>query len=314
MNDPRLTILNALDKQKFRVSLSPHIVFVCGGKFDIKETKKQISIRNLFMNSSGKVANINFVMAEYYDDWQNAYASLSEFQNDISSLSSKIVVIPETASSLAELGIFYENPRTRKILTIILHTKYYKENSFIKNGILTPLEAINEDSVLVYNLNHHRIEQVKKQEVESALDDIVEQCGKLKATKKYSDDHRGHNLLLVFQVIDLFAALTITEIVSYLKLLGLPFNKKEMKTILYVLTQFKFIGGEKRGNQFFYYSHTQEMNRVLFQSKDNQPQFEYNSSKIEVIQYYTNKAKLDRNFSKRLTVFQNNGDNLHASI
>ena len=173
-------------------------------------------------------------MAENYLDWKDGYKSLSDFENDIAFLSSKVVVIPESAGSLAELGLFFGNPKIRKKMTVILNTPHHASESFIKFGILNPLEELDDQAVLPYDIDYEDVESVIVTEVEEALQEVIEHCQKMKSSKAFSKDDRGHRLFLLFQIIDLFHALTKKEISHYLSLLDISLSSAKLRSSLYL--------------------------------------------------------------------------------
>ena len=239
MEDPRDEIVNSISTQKSRVRLSPQLIFLCGGEVDL-EKKTNHSIRNMFMNQSATYESdtIKFILAENFKDWKDGYSSLSDFENDIAHIASKIVVIPETAGSLTELGLFYGNSAIREKMTIVLNTPHHTSDSFIKFGILDPLEELNQRAVLPYDIDYDAIETVHKSEVDEAIADIIDDCRKLKKTKNFVPEKRGHALFLIYQLVDLCHALTVTEITRYMSDLGCPLDRKSINSSLYLLQRF----------------------------------------------------------------------------
>ena len=264
MDDPRDNIVASISLDKSRVVLNPHIIFLCGGEVDVTQ-KNNHSVRNMIMNRTPKYAsnNVEFVLAETYKDWKDGYSSLSDFENDIAYLSSKIVVIPESAGSLAELGLFFGNEDIRKKMTVILNTEHHESDSFIKHGILNPLEIKSQDSVLAYDINYGDIENVLATEVEEALHDVIESCDRLDDTATFAIRNRGHVLFLIFQLLDLFYALTVTEITKYLKVLDIEYDKKKIKSALYILQKFQLVVGRKKGNTYYYFASPSANNTAL---------------------------------------------------
>lgn len=305
MDDPRESIIASISLDKTRVILSPHLTFLCGGNVDITKTNNH-SVRNMIMNKSPQYVseNIKFVLAENYKDWKDGYSSLSDFENDIAYLSSKIVIIPESAGSLAELGLFFGNEVIRKKMTIILNTKHHESDSFIKHGILNPLEEVLQESVLPYELNYEDIESVAVSEVDEALQDVIQACESLDSTTTFSIKNRGHILLLIYQILDLFHALTVTEISNYLQLLAISYDKKMMQSAIYILQKFDLIGSRKRGRTYFYFANPLASERLSIKHVKPSVNFDYIARKLDVFGFYEAQAKEDRNFRKRNAVIK----------
>jgi len=67
------------------------------------------------------------------------YKDLISFEEDIARIASMVLVITESPGSFAELGAFATNATIRSVLRVIMQTRYYNENSFIRFG---PIELI----------------------------------------------------------------------------------------------------------------------------------------------------------------------------
>lgn len=301
MDDPRVKILKSISTEKSRVHLAPQLIFLCGGDVDVRATTNH-SIRNMFMNQSAPLASksIQFVLAENFKDWKEGYSSLSDFENDIAYLSAKVVVIPETAGSLTELGLFFGNQAIRKKMTVVLNTPHHESESFIKFGILTPLETNNQKSVLPYQIDYSNIDTVEKSEIDEAISDIIEECESLDKTSLFSADNRGHHLFLIYQLIDLFYALTISELDAYISSLGLETDKKSLKSSLYILQRFDLIFSRKRGHTYFYCANPNAEKRISFKNLDVQKKFDYPARKLEILDFYQTMSKSDSGFRKRV--------------
>lgn len=303
--DPRLEIIKSISIAKSRVLLSPQLIFLCGGQVDIQQTCNH-SIRNMFMNQSAKYQtdDVQFVLAENFKDWKDGYSSLSDFENDIANISSKIVVIPETAGSLAELGLFFGNKYIREKMTVVMHGPHHDSESFIKHGILNPLEELDLNSVLPYEINHADIEAVSTSVVDDAIDDVISECKKLDKSEEFSRVNNGHVLFLMFQIIDLFRALTITEIRFYMLELGFDLELAKLKSSLYLLQTFGLVSLKKRGRTYFYFSNPTASTRVDLKHSDPKKKFDYTARLLEVVEYYEFMSKKDSNFRKRSDVIK----------
>ncbi len=223
LSDPRDQYIKLIDTDKCRAVYEPHLVFVCGGRVDPTAMTNH-SIRNMFMNLSAGLKDSgdhDYILAENFKDWKDGYRSLSDFENDIAHISSLVIVFLESEGALTEFGLFYANKLLRKKLIAILHTKYYDSESFIKFGLLNPLEELDERLVRAYEIDHKDIENVKREEVVDISEDISEHCNTTRGSEKFDVSNRGHVIFLIFQITDLFLALTKTEIEKYLETIGI---------------------------------------------------------------------------------------------
>lgn len=253
--DPREKFIDLIDLNNSRVQLEPHVVFVCGGPVDVTVTNNH-SIRNMFMNLSAAVGGAadGFVLAENFKDWQQGYSSLSDFENDIAFLSSMVVVFLESEGALTEFGLFFGNRTIRRKLVAVIHDEFHNAESFINYGLLSPMEAASQDSVKVFCIDHRDVENVSSDEVQEILDDIVSDCARKDDTSKFDPEDRGHQIFLTLQVINIFHALTKSEIRRYISKLGIKMSRPELDSALYILEKFGFIGQKKRSSQYFYFT------------------------------------------------------------
>ncbi len=253
-DDLRNKFIDLIELQNCRVLLAPHITFICGGPVD-DEAVTNHSIRNMFMNLSARMPDKSegFTLAENFKDWQSGYSNLSDFENDIASLSSIIVIILESPGALAELGLFFANKQLRQKMVVVVHSDHHKAESFIKFGLLNPLESKKDEAVLVYEIDSGDIDSVEETEVEEIVNEVWEMSDKIKHTTSFDQNNHGHLIFLIFQIIDLFTILTAAEVEYFLSKLGISLSKKVVNSSLYILKKFGLIDGEKRSSQTFYF-------------------------------------------------------------
>jgi len=284
---------------------------VGGGKIDIAEVTQNVSVRNMFMNLSPKISDnklLKFTYPEKFVDWHKAYDDLSEFEVDIAALSSKIILIPETPGSLAELGLFYGNAQTREKLVVILHRPHFEEDSFIKHGILNPLEKVEEGAVLPFDINYNRMESIEEKEISDILQGLNEQCSELPLSAQFSTANRGHILLLIYQLIELFSAITIAELKGFLSEFGLEISPKKLRSALYVLEIFELIFTKKRNRTTCVMTTNSAGLRVVFAAQKGRARFDYFAMKIMVMEYYKYMADLKtRTYVDRLKLIEQFG-------
>lgn len=310
-DDPRVKFSKLVDLQSSRVLLAPHITFICGGPVDIRVTNNH-SIRNMFMNLSATMPDHSegFVLAENFKDWQNGYSNLADFESDIAALSSNIVIILESAGALAELGLFFANEDLRRKMVVVVHNNHHNSESFIKFGLLNPLEELRDEAVLVYKIDPEKVEEITKDEVKDIIADIVSINENLERSSNFHIGNRGHLIFLMFQMIDLFTILTISEIEQFIADVGVTIKKKDVSSGLYILKKFGLIVEEKRSNQTFYFVKNDVSDRVDIKFKRDE--FENRSSrrydaravKLEVLSFYEREKKENRSFAQRLKLWQ----------
>lgn len=305
-SDPRDKFSGLIELADSRVLLAPHITFVCGGPVDVSATSNH-SIRNMFMNLSAKMPDRSegFTLAENFKDWQSGYSNLADFENDIAAISSVIVVILESAGSLTELGLFFANDALRQKMIVVVHSGHHIAESFIKFGILNPLEAQKDEAVLVYEIDSNDIDNVQESEVDDILQEVWGISEKIDKTSVFDPTNHGHNIFLTLQIIDLFTILTKSEIEKYLSDLGVNFTKKQIQSALYILTKFQLLKQEKRSSQTFYFVPQEISDRVdLAFKKDDDRRYDARAIKLEVLEYYRLESATNRSFRNRMNLWE----------
>ncbi|SOB94431.1 retron St85 family effector protein [Thalassospira xiamenensis] len=302
-DDPRVGLIKSIDVSRSRVLLEPHILFICGGPVDISKTCNH-SVRNMFMNQSAKFGEKadGIVLAEKFKDWQSGYQSLSDFENDIAALSSLVVIFLESEGALAEFGLFFANSQIRKKLVVILHEEFHLSESFIKLGLISPMEQDNQESVRVYEIDHRKIEEVSKEEVQDIILDLMGYCDDINKTESMRFENRGHSFFAIFQIIDMFLALTKSEIIKFTKDIGFDFTQKEIDSALYILKNFNLINSTKKSSQYFYFANPDQPARVDWQFTGADKRISLQSIKIEVSEYYRSCAIEDVAHKRRMKV------------
>lgn len=311
VGDPRDKFVDLIDLQKSRVLLAPHITFVCGGPVDIRVVKNH-SIRNMFMNLSARMPDKSegFTLAENFKDWQTGYSNLSEFENDIASLSSIIVIILESPGALAELGLFFANPKLREKMVVVVHSEHHKSESFIKFGLLSPLETSKTESVLVYEIDSGDVESIEEKEIEEILKDIWDIADGIDKTSAFDSHNHGHNIFLILQIVDLFTILTSGEIADYLKRLGIDLSKKQVHSALYILQKFQLLASEKRSSQTFYFVSPKISDRVALHFEkdlsdpDHPRRYDSRAIKLEILDFYEKQMVNNQSFNRRLNLWK----------
>ncbi|WP_417430762.1 retron St85 family effector protein [Kiloniella sp.] len=301
--DLRDKFILGINLDRCRVILEPYLVFVCGGPVDITKTENY-SIRNMFMNSSGAVSNSEFILAENFKDWQDGYDDLAAFENDIANISSLVTVILESAGSIAELGLFYANENIRSKLITVLHSSHYESKSFIKFGLLNPLESLDERFVLPFKIDPSNIEKIDPKEVHDIVKEIDELCLSTPKSEKFDKYHRGHKIFLTFQIIDMFLALTKQEISAYLLKLDVSMTSGELTSCLFILQKFNLIGSKKRSSQTFFFAKIDATIRIDLKPSIGKARIDTSAIKIEVSQFFREAAKRNRSHKNRVRVIE----------
>ena len=128
----------------------PPKIFLCGGKLTKpKNTEKYRFNFKKYLEKRQSSLLSKIVIAEKFEDWyqDGKYRELLTLERDIAGLSNIIVIILESAGSIAELSSFIMDKEISKKLFVIVPSKHRDSTSFIQNGILAYLRKI-KDAIL----------------------------------------------------------------------------------------------------------------------------------------------------------------------
>lgn len=142
-----------IDFDSLRIRRPTKFLFFCGGAMS-KDPKAAGSLRHYLFNEKriSKRLKASVVLAEaanqLYRD--TAYGDLISFEEDIARISALILVIAESAGSLAELGAFASIDIIRNSLAVLIRTDHYEAESFVRYGPVERLRRENSLRVGVY--------------------------------------------------------------------------------------------------------------------------------------------------------------------
>lgn len=80
----------------------------------------------------------------------SGYGDLITFEEDIARIAALILVIAESAGSLAELGAFASTDAIRRSLAILIRTNHYDAESFVRYGPVEKARREDSDRIGVY--------------------------------------------------------------------------------------------------------------------------------------------------------------------
>jgi len=203
-----------------------------------------------------------------------------DFEDDIAHISSLIILILESAGSLTELGLFVRNKNLKSKLLIFASDFHYHQESFIRLGPLRHLESLNDACVCAYPWKSDRVDETLKDYLPDMRDNVVAYLNELDKTEKFSSENNGHVAFLIYEFVNIFQALKLKEITSYLNILGVPNSQEKTKRLIFLLKKFKLIDSTKLGHIDFYYP-LKNQNRINFAGS-----IDKTAIKIETAAYY----------------------------
>ncbi|WP_313695162.1 retron St85 family effector protein [Achromobacter mucicolens] len=245
----------------------PQHILIFGGPAGVGDAfKVDASCRHVLINKAYELRHplaSSFIIPESYPEWNLAdgYHNLVEFELDAGYLARAIVLIVETAGSIAELGSFCMDETLRKRLLVVIKQEYVRAaDSFIYHG---PIKLIKKDTndFSVCAVDHIGKPMEFGDEVIHVLDALD---GKLKTEAhkpKFSSEQERDRFLLIADLVDLFRALLISEIQSLLDFFGIKIEKSRLNQMIWQLKLFNLIQEIQVYEKIYF---------VAFKGKDHQ--------------------------------------------
>lgn len=258
MNSQAELFFKKVRLESSKVQYPNDVVFLCGGEINhVTGTIK--SLRDFIFKTEMLLPRFQVLLAEKaataYDS--KIYDDLLEFERYIASISRIVLLISESAGSIAELGAFSQISEIRAKLLVFMHSKFYGESSFIKDGPVRFLENLNEQSVQEFTWTTSSAGNLAKASVEPLATPIelaVEGfMRKQPRTEKFDKRRIGHQILLVAGVIYTLRCCKLREILKSLELLGYGLTETELKKCIFCLKLFGWIQVVKRETNYYIY-------------------------------------------------------------
>jgi hypothetical protein len=243
-----------------RISSLPGFILVFGGPLgDPKKSARQLFLNWIDINR--RDLSPWMIKPEDYQDWDSldGYANLIDFERDAVCLTRAVIIFSESPGSHAELGAFCMDPILLERLFVVIGEEHYNAGSFIAKGPIKKIEDLNEESICT-------VKDIKSEVIQPELDQVAESLDlKLKAAPKsvnFDPKRKRDQFLLVADLIELFGALTVNEIVGLCELLGFNTNIHEVKSLYGQLFRFNIITSVKK-HTYRYYIPTEHRFRFL---------------------------------------------------
>lgn len=141
------------------------------------------------------------------------------------------------------------DPILSERLFVVISEEHYNAGSFISHGPIRKIEEIREDSVCTVKfIEPNKIEQ----EIPAVIQSLDAKLVAHSKSMNFDPNRARDRFLLVADLIELFSALTVTEIVDLCELLGFKTNVPKIKSIIDQLERFEIVASIKKTTQRFY--------------------------------------------------------------
>ncbi len=281
LQDPRKVFIQNIEKSSLKVTYTQSpFVLLCGGPVPTKGSPEEENPNIVSLRQS---VDVEFNTFEFDDDspqftllrpeeieeWSEdaLFKNLMDFEKELAAVSSLVVIILESAGSIAELGAFSQLPELSKKLIVFKSLEYGNETSFIDLGILKYLKSdYGENRVKKYKWKPlefgYRPADIAEGVAGDVLFDINNEVKNLKKTSKYNGNYDTHVTALICEILSIFTVLKESEIFSYLVDLEVDISKDKLKRKLFILKRFSIVKIEEVSDAKFYYRTTDKFHSV----------------------------------------------------
>lgn len=234
-------------------------IFLCGGPVNASTAYPE-SVRDALLRLVGAGPLVGRVrLAEDFQDWaaDGHYKDLLTFEEHLAELSDVVVLILESAGSLAELGLFTASPLFREKLAVYISTHHFHQPSFIRHGPIKHLELSQNDAeVFPWLRSEMGREYLDKEWLRHSgselLASLQERLHRKSGEARFDAERWLHRALLVCHLIWLMSALTISEISEYSSLFGVKLSDEELRQMLFILGRLELVSVVARSRSRFY--------------------------------------------------------------
>lgn len=263
MSDTLTKFLREINRGKLRVERPSKFVFLCGGLIHTDELLPPENLRDyLWRIRQIRDGKTTYVLAEsaqqLYRD--SGYSDLISFEEDIARIAAIVLVISESAGSLAELGAFCSNDVISPVLRVIISEKNFSQESFIRWGPVERVRLKNRDRVGVFPwlaVDDFREETAAPhyEEIVGFIDDHVD---KARTTMIYPSDSRVAIFYDIIWCVYLADAITPDTLLETVRRIHPDISKREFRRKLYSLRVADWLSVVPYGGQDYYFLRQQQ--------------------------------------------------------
>ena len=162
LKEELLSLSKAISESRVYVPRhSRDFVFLCGANINAFTISKRRSALMEFAKK--KLPHTQFFLAENIFPIlhkEGHKGNILDFENEISVFADKIIIVLESPSAFAELGVF-SHKKLREKLIVINDTKFIKSKSFINMGPIKAIEeASGEGHIIYYKMRENGISRL----------------------------------------------------------------------------------------------------------------------------------------------------------
>jgi hypothetical protein len=227
----------SLDLSKTKVKHGPAKITVFGGKTE-QQDDGTMSQRGTFLLVPGELVE-GLVVPEHFKNWNHfgIYNDLLSFEEDVCALVDTVLVFLESAGSIAEFAVFIKNREIAPKLLVVFNGQE-DEDSFIQLGLIRYLESKYPKTVPVINSSGPGL---SLDEAKFIVEESIKRSENSPKLPAFNVSNSRHWMYLIVDFIDLMQVARITDIQSFLRLVGFTQTKKRVEQLLLALKNVGFI-------------------------------------------------------------------------
>lgn len=265
--DPRQKVLAEIDITESKISFSKtRIVLLCGGHVPEKEYAESADPETASLRHAitREFPPYEIFRPEEITSWQNdgVFKNLMDFESDLASICSLVVIILESAGAIAELGAFSQLPDLNKKLIVVVADKFADQQSFINLGILRFIRHGHEGSVKRYPWEIDKPSEISPQIVKDVIDDVHQEVLALKNTQAFNIGSDVHLVILICELVKMFVALKESELIDAVAGFGRVVTREVMRRKLFLLEHFRLVEVIKYSDSTFFASRDESFHKL----------------------------------------------------
>jgi hypothetical protein len=237
-----------LNLEKVRVRRPSKFLFLCGGAQEPNNEARAANLRDYLLRVRPIKTKHSIVLAEeanqLYRD--TGYNDLISFEEDIARIAAIVLVIAESAGSLAELGAFTANDTIRKALRVVIPSHHEVAESFVRYGPIERLKKENRENLGVYPWTQHATGKLNVSSAKPHYRELVSFInGHLDAVGKstlYRKLDAAENFYTIYWVIHLSIAISTRVLQDCIRLLVPGITDTEIRNKIFCMQLAKWIG------------------------------------------------------------------------
>ncbi|MDD1139240.1 retron St85 family effector protein [Pseudomonas sp. TNT2022 ID233] len=296
--DPRQRILADIDIDESKVLFSGSpIVLLCGGYVPEKPHPEapDPEIASFRDAVTRQHPPYEIFRPEEIKSWQNdgVFKNLMDFESDLASICSLVVIILESAGAIAELGAFSQLQDLSRKLIVIVSDEFADAQSFINLGILRFIARDHDKGVKRYPWVVSRPKDIEPHVVSDAIDDIKVELAGLNKIQSFNVNSEVHLTVLIYELITIFVALKESELIEAIEKFGRVVRRDVIRRKIFLLEKFRLVEPIKYSDSTFFASKNDSFHKIRLALKGDGA-IDPLRVRAECMAYY-NETKSERN-------------------